>query len=149
MKIEIPEIALVLIKGVSGNKQSNLMEWVKNNFRGDELICMINVEDLFKNLKGEKANNFKLRLINNILSSRLEKRLTTVVDVSNCSKTNQNELIKISRRFHIPQVTILFDLKYMDSDIRENKIQHNEFHQIYKIYNREELKSLIVERKPL
>lgn len=108
MEINIPELSLVVLVGVSGSGKSC---FAQKHFKRTEILssdeCRAVVSDDANN---QSATNDAFDVLYYIAGKRLKNGLLTVVDATNVQKESRKGLIELSRSYHCLPVAIVLDL---------------------------------------
>lgn len=109
MKIEIPELCLVVLIGASGAGKSS---FARRHFLPTEIVssdfCRGVVEDDETSLE---ATNDAFDLLHFIVAKRLKRGKLTIIDATNVQKEARVSLLKLARQFHVQTVAIAFNIK--------------------------------------
>lgn len=108
MKIEIPNLALVVLIGASGSGKST---FAHKHFRSTEVLS----SDVFRGMVADdptdqSASKAAFEVLHFITEKRLAAGKLTVIDATNLSKEARAQLIAIAKKHHVMLVGILFDL---------------------------------------
>jgi protein phosphatase len=108
MKINVPELSLVVMVGVSGSGKST---FARKHFKPTEIVS----SDVCRGIVSDDENNqaaskdaFDLAYY--IISTRLKNGLLTVMDATNVQPEARKALIKIAKDHHALPVAIVIDL---------------------------------------
>ena len=108
MKINLPELSLVLLIGPSGSGKSS---FGRKHFLQTEVVssdfCRGLVAD---NENDQSATGDAFELLHAIVRKRLERGRLTVVDATNVQPEARKPLIEIAREYHVLPTAIVFDL---------------------------------------
>jgi protein phosphatase len=108
MKIDVPELALVLLVGPSGSGKSS---FGRKHFLPTEVIssdfCRGLVAD---NENDQSATGDAFDLLDAIVRKRLARGKLTVIDATNVQPEARKTLIELAREYHVFAVAIVFDL---------------------------------------
>lgn len=108
MKIEIPELSLVVLIGASGSGKST---FAKKHFKGTEILssdyCRGLVSDDENNLK---ATNDAFDVLQYIAKKRLKSGKLCVIDATNVRREDRQLYIKLAREFHVLPVVIVLNI---------------------------------------
>ena len=107
MKIEIPELSLVLLIGASGSGKST---FARTHFLPTEVIS----SDFCRGLVCDDQNNQAATkdafdVLNYIAAKRLAAGRFTVVDATNVQPEARKPLIELARRFHVLPVAVVLN----------------------------------------
>ncbi|PRY00043.1 polynucleotide kinase-phosphatase [Allonocardiopsis opalescens] len=107
-ELRIPELALVVLVGVSGSGKST---FAARNFRPTQVVssdfCRAAVSD-DENDQSATADAFDL--LNFIVGKRLARGLPTVVDATNVQRAARAPLVRLAREHHVLPVAIVLDV---------------------------------------
>ncbi len=108
MKIELPELSLVVLVGASGSGKSS---FARKHFRLTEVIssdyCRGLVSDDENN---QAATNDAFDVLRYITGKRLRNGLLTVIDATNVRPEDRREYVALAREHHCLPVAIVLDL---------------------------------------
>jgi protein phosphatase len=108
MKINIPELSLVLLIGPSGSGKSS---FAKRHFLPTEVVssdfCRALVSD---DENDQSATGDAFDLLDEIVRKRLSRGRLTVVDATNVQPEARKSLIALAKEFHLFAEAIVFDL---------------------------------------
>lgn len=108
MKITIPELALVVLVGVSGSGKST---FARKHFKQTEILssdyCRRLVSD---DENSQAATKDAFEVLHFIARKRLAAGKLTVVDATNVQPESRKPLVTLAREFHCLPVAIVFDL---------------------------------------
>src|SRR6267143_5484561 len=108
MKVEIPELSLVALVGVSGSGKST---FARKHFKPTEVVssdaCRALVSADENDMEGSKA---AFEILHSIVRKRLEGGRVAVVDATNVQPEARKQLVEIARETHVLPVAIVFDL---------------------------------------
>lgn len=108
MKIDIPELCLVLLVGASGSGKST---FARRHFLPTEIVS----SDYCRAILADDENDQSVtkdafELLNLIVAKRLKLGRTVVVDATNVQPMARKNLIEIAKDYHTFSVAIVFDL---------------------------------------
>ena len=108
MKIDIPELALVVLVGPSGSGKST---FARQHFRSTEIIssdyCRGLVSDDENN---QAATNDAFEVLHFIAAKRLRAGKLTVIDATNVQPEARKPLVALAREFHCLPVALVLDM---------------------------------------
>ena len=147
MKIEIPELALVLLIGPSGAGKSR---FARDHFLPTEVIssddCRAWVSD---DPTDQSATEDAFDLLTTIARKRLARGKLTVIDATNVQPEARKPLIELARSYHVLPVAIVLDMPVSlclrCNQLREDRSlgphvvrnQHNQLHRSLRGLKRE------------
>jgi protein phosphatase len=107
-QLEIPELSLVVLIGVSGSGKST---FGRTHFLGSEVIS----SDFCRGLvaddeNAQDATNDAFDVLHYIAGKRLARGRLTVVDATNVQQEARKPLVNLARQYHVLPVAIVFDL---------------------------------------
>jgi len=108
MKLEIPQLSLVVLIGVSGSGKST---FARTHFLPTEVVS----SDFCRGLvaddeNAQDATGDAFELLHTIAGIRLARGRLTVVDATNVQPEARQPLVALARRHHVLPVAIVFDL---------------------------------------
>ena len=108
MKLNIPELSLVLLIGASGSGKSS---FARKHFLSTEIVssdyCRSIVCDDETN---QAATTDAFELLHYIVAKRLKRGKLTVVDATNVKPEDRQPLLQLARDYHFLAIAIVFDL---------------------------------------
>jgi protein phosphatase len=108
VKINIPELSLVVLIGPSGCGKSS---FAKKHFLATEVVssdaCRGMVSD---NENDQSSTNDAFDLLHAIVRIRLGRGRLTVIDATNVQPEARKSLVELARQFHVLPVAVVFDL---------------------------------------
>jgi len=108
MKINIPELSLVLMIGTSGSGKST---FAQKHFARHEVISSDYCRGVVSNNENsQEASNDAFELLYYIIGKRLKNGLLTVVDATNVQQEARKGLIALARQYHVLPVAIILNL---------------------------------------
>lgn len=170
--IEIPELSLVLLIGVSGSGKST---FARKHFLSTEVIS----SDYCRALVADDENDLRstpeaFEVLRFIAAKRLKAGRLTVIDATNVQVEARRTLIELARQYHVLPVAIVLDMPVKlcqernqlrpDRDFGPHVIlnQHKQLHhslsslkkkehltQVHVLRSLEEVESATIERKPV
>jgi protein phosphatase len=106
--ITIPDPALVLLIGPAGAGKST---FAAAYFTPVEIVSSDHLRGLLANDPADQtASADAFRILTLVVSGRLKRRLTTVVDATSLRATNRRKYRELAARHGVPVVAIAFDL---------------------------------------
>ncbi|MDR2575374.1 MAG: AAA family ATPase [Treponema sp.] len=108
MRIEIPEMAVVALVGVSGSGKST---FAKTHFKPTETLS----SDYFRGLVSDDENNQKVTpqafdALYYVANKRLELGLLTVIDATNVQREARASVLRLAREQNCLAVAIVLDI---------------------------------------
>lgn len=108
MNITIPELALVLLVGVSGSGKST---FARRHFKPTEVLS----SDFLRGMVADDENDQSATrdafdILHFIAARRLAAGRLTVVDATNVQAESRASLLALAREYHVPAVALVFDL---------------------------------------
>jgi len=108
MKIQIPELSLVLLIGPSGCGKSS---FARKHFLPTELISSDNCRGLVSDDENDQAaTGDAFDLVHAIARKRLGRGRLTVIDATNVQPESRKSLVELAREYHMFPVALVFDL---------------------------------------
>jgi len=108
MQINIPELSLVLMVGVSGSGKST---FAKKHFNKHEVVSSDKCRGIVSNDENKlEATDDAFDLLNYIIAKRLKRGLLTVVDATNVKPASRKKLIQLAREYHTLPTAIVLDM---------------------------------------
>lgn len=108
MKINVPDLALVLLIGPSGSGKST---FGRKHFLPTEVVSSDFCRALVSNNENDQsATKDAFDLLHEILRKRLARGLFTVVDATNTQPEARKSLIALAQQYHVVPCAIVFDL---------------------------------------
>ncbi|HEU5211163.1 MAG TPA: polynucleotide kinase-phosphatase [Gaiellaceae bacterium] len=171
MRLELPQLSLVVLIGVSGSGKST---FGRTHFLPTEVVssdfCRGLVSD---DENAQDATGDAFELLHYIAGKRLERGRLTVVDATNVQTEARRPLVALARRYHVLPVAIVFDLPERlcqdrnssrpDRDFGPHVIRNQQrqlrrglrglrregFRQIHVLDSPEAVEAVVIERTPL
>ncbi len=170
--INLPQLSLVLLVGVSGSGKST---FARKHFKATEVIssdyCRALVAD---DENDQTATRDAFEVLNFIAGKRLAAGKLTVIDATNVQAESRKSLIELAKRNHVLAVAIVFNIDPTicsernvlreDRDF-EDRVIHAQYHQLQRSLNKlrksegftrtyilnsvDEINSVIIERHRL
>ncbi|MBF2066155.1 MAG: polynucleotide kinase-phosphatase [Calothrix sp. C42_A2020_038] len=108
MKINIPELSLVVLVGASGSGKST---FAHKHFQKYEIISSDFCRGLVSDDENDqKASHDAFDVLHYIASKRLAAGKLTVIDATNVQPEDRKEYIKMAREYHVLPVAIVLNL---------------------------------------
>ncbi|GAA4442316.1 polynucleotide kinase-phosphatase [Bremerella cremea] len=108
MKIELPQLSLVLLIGPSGSGKST---FARRHFLPTEVLSSDFCRGLVSNDENNQAaTSDAFDLLHIIVAKRLERGLLTVVDATNVQPESRRPLVKLAKQMHVLPVAIVLDM---------------------------------------
>jgi len=108
MKINIPELSLVLLIGTSGSGKTT---FANKHFEKHEIVSSDICRGIVSNNENNQlASKDAFELLNFIISKRLKNGLLTVVDATNIQPESRQKLVKLAKQFHTLPAAIVLDM---------------------------------------
>lgn len=108
MRLEVPDLSLVVLIGPSGCGKST---FAARHFKPTEVLssdrCRAWVSD---DETDQTATPDAFEILHHIAARRLARGRLTVVDATNVQLRARKPLVELARRYHVPPVAIVFDL---------------------------------------
>lgn len=171
MKIQFPELSLVVLMGASGSGKST---FARTHFKSTEILS----SDYFRGVVSDdetdqSASQDAFDVLHYILEKRLAAGRLTVVDATNVQRESREYLVKLARKYHCFPVAIAIDLPeelcHERNQSRPNRqfgshvvrrhvrnlrrslkyLKREGFRFIYKLSSLEAIESVKIERQPL
>lgn len=108
MKLNIPELALVVLIGPSGSGKST---FARKHFLPTEILS----SDYFRGLLADDENDQTVtkdafEALNYIAAKRLANGRLTVIDATNVKPQDRQQYVQLARQYHVLPVAIVLDL---------------------------------------
>ncbi|MBX2813279.1 MAG: polynucleotide kinase-phosphatase [Myxococcales bacterium] len=108
MKLEIPELSLVLLIGPSGSGKST---FARQHFLPTEVVSSDTCRGFIADDENDQsATKDAFELVQFIAKKRLEAGRLTVIDATNVQRESRKPLVELARKCHCLPVAIVFDL---------------------------------------
>lgn len=108
MKIQLPELSLVVLIGPSGCGKSS---FARKHFLPTEVISSDSCRGLLSdNENDQSATGDAFELVHFIARKRLNGARLTVIDATNVQPEARKPLVELTREYHVLPVAIVFDL---------------------------------------
>ncbi|HEX7184184.1 MAG TPA: AAA family ATPase [Thermoanaerobaculia bacterium] len=171
MRLEIPDLSLIVLIGPSGCGKST---FAARHFKPTEILssdrCRAWVSD---DEMDQTATLDAFEILHHIAARRLARGRLTVVDATNVQLRARKPLVELARRYHVPPVAIVFDLPEAvclerdrtrtDRSVGEEVVRNHiselrrwlgrlgeeKFRRIHVFRSPEEVDAAVVERRPL
>lgn len=112
MHIQLPELSLVVLVGVSGSGKSS---FARRFFKPTEIVSSDTMRGLVADDESDQAaSEDAFDLLHLLVERRLRRGLLTVVDATNVQPSSRRTLVELARRGHVLPVAIVLDL---DADL--------------------------------
>ncbi len=124
MKLNIPELSLVVLMGPTGSGKST---FAKKHFLASEVLssdfCRFLVSDDENN---QAATNDAFDVLHYVAAKRLAAAKLTVVDATNVQKEARKPLVELARQYHVLPVAIVLNLsERVCGDRNQNRPDRN------------------------
>jgi protein phosphatase len=107
MKLDIPELCLVVLIGTSGSGKST---FARKHFKPTEVISSDFCRGLISDDENDQASTKEaFDLLHYILKKRLDGGKLCVVDATNVQPEARKPLVEIAREYHVLPVAIVLD----------------------------------------
>src|SRR5512145_2339148 len=108
MKINLPELSLVVLMGASGSGKST---FARRYFKPTEIIS----SDFCRGLVADDENDQNatkqaFELLHTIAAKRLEIGRLAVIDATNTQPEDRRPLVALAKEYHVVPVAIVFNL---------------------------------------
>lgn len=108
MELKIPEVALVVLVGVSGSGKSS---FARKHFKRTEIVSSDECRALVSDDENDQAaTNDAFDLLKHLVGIRLRRGLLTVIDATNVQESSRKGLIALAREYHCLPVAIVLDV---------------------------------------
>ncbi len=108
MNIDLPELSLVVLIGVSGSGKSS---FARKHFLGTEVISSDYCRGLVSNDENDQsATHDAFDLLHYIVSKRLKNGLLTVIDATNIRPEDRRQYVRLAREHHCLPVAIVLNI---------------------------------------
>lgn len=108
MRLQFPELSLVLLIGPSGCGKSS---FARKHFLATEVISSDTCRGLVADDENDQsATGDAFDLVHAIARKRLARSRLTVIDATNVQPESRKPLVEIAREYHVFPVAIVFDL---------------------------------------
>lgn len=109
MKIEVPQVGLVVLIGASGSGKSS---FARKHFLATEIVS----SDTCRGLVDDDENSMDatsdaFELVHTLVAMRLKRGRLVVVDATNVQDRARKSLLALAREYHLRAVAIVFNLK--------------------------------------
>lgn len=171
LRIQIPELALVVLIGPSGSGKSS---FARKHFKPTEVLS----SDFCRGLISDDENNQAVTdeafaLLHHIAGKRLSGAKLTVVDATNVQEEARKPLVALARHYHVLSVAIVFKIaekicaqrnkersdrnfgghvlvhQYQQMRRSVRGLGHEGFRYVHVLNSPEEVDDVIIERQPL
>ncbi len=171
MKIDLPQLSLVVLVGVSGAGKST---FARRHFKPTEILtsdfCRALVSD---DENDQSATQDAFEVLHFVAGKRLARGLLTVVDATNVQPEARKPLVELARAHYVQPVAIVFDLpleileersrtrtdreigghvlRNQKNQLRRSlrNLQKEGFRHVWALRSPEEVEAVTVERRPL
>ncbi len=108
MKIQIPELSLVVMVGASGSGKSTFArQW----FKAAEVVSSDTCREIVSNDENSlDASEDAFDLLHYIVGKRLKRGLLTVVDATNVRPEDRKKLVALAREYHVLPAAIVLNM---------------------------------------
>ena len=107
-RIEVPEVGLVVLCGVSGSGKST---FARQHFAPTEIVSSDQCRALVSDDETDQSvTAAAFELLHSIVDKRLEIGRLTVVDATNTKPEDRQPIVEIARRWDVLATAIVFDL---------------------------------------
>ncbi|MEZ5402692.1 MAG: AAA family ATPase [Bryobacteraceae bacterium] len=108
MRIEVPDLALVVLVGAAGSGKST---FARKHFLASEILAAEQVRSMVADhARDPEAWEEATRALLYLTERRLQRGLFTVVDASNVKARNRRPLLEIAKHHHVTPVAVVFRL---------------------------------------
>lgn len=108
MKIQLPQLSLVLLMGASGSGKSS---FARRHFLPTETISSDYCRGLVSDDENDQAcSQHAFEILHTIVAKRLELGRLTVVDATHVQPESRRPLLHLARKYHVLPCVIVFDL---------------------------------------
>lgn len=171
MRLNIPELSLVVLVGASGSGKST---FARRHFRPTEVLSSDYCRGLVADDENDQsATGDAFDVLHYIAAKRLAVGRLTVVDATNVQPESRKPLVELARRYHCLPVAIVFNLperlchernasrpdrdfgphvvRRQTQQLRRSLkgLQREGFRHVYTLSSPEQIESVEVERTPL
>ncbi|UII19269.1 polynucleotide kinase-phosphatase [Fulvivirga ligni] len=124
-ELNIPELSLVVLVGISGSGKST---FAKRLFKETEVIssdrCRALVSD---NENDQSATTDAFELVHYIAAKRLKNGLLTVIDATNVQSDSRKPLVALAKKYHCLPVAIVLDVPEKECQLRNESRDDRNF----------------------
>ena len=171
MKINIPDMSVVVLMGTSGSGKST---FAKNHFLPTEVLS----SDFYRGLVSDDENDqaatpAAFDVLHYILEKRLAAGKLSVIDATNVKPEGRRHLVQLAKKYHVLPVAIILNLpvrlSFERNQNREDRnfgievikrqrnslrrsfrgLKREGFHRIIELKSEEEISSVEIVRQPL
>lgn len=108
MELKIPEVALVVMVGVSGSGKSS---FARRHFKRTEIVSSDECRALVSDDENDQAaTSDAFDLLRHLVGIRLRRGQLTVIDATNVQESSRKGLIELAREYHCLPVAIVLDI---------------------------------------
>lgn len=142
MKMDIPELSLVILIGNSGRG----FDFAEKHFKKDEILCFNHFKD---SAHGEEAKAFDALYL--AVSKRLRAAKLTVINALGERLEDRKQLIRLAKKYHCFPTAIVFEPIQSEKQSADllNKLEKEGFRYSYVLKNKEEADKAEVMRTKL
>ena len=98
MELKIPEVALVVMVGVSGSGKSS---FARKHFKRTEIVSSDECRALVSDDENDQAaTSDAFDLLRHLVGIRLRRGQLTVIDATNVQESSRKGLIELAREYH-------------------------------------------------
>jgi protein phosphatase len=171
VRVEVPEVSLVVLIGVSGSGKST---WAASRFLPTEVVSSDFCRGLVADDQNDQsATEAAFAVLHFIVAKRLEAQRLTVVDATNVQAHARRELVALAKRHHTLSVAVVLDvpeatcaernalrpdrdfgahvLRNQRRDLRRSlkHLRREGFHRVHVLDGVDEIDAAVVERQRL
>lgn len=171
MKLNIPELSLVLLIGPSGCGKST---FARRHFAPTEVVSSDRIRGMVCDDEASQAvSQDAFELLHDLVARRLKWRRFTVVDATNVKAEARKPLLELAQRYHYLTAAIVFDLdeqicqehnlqrqgrtvppsvitfQRANLDRTRESLSHEGVHRVFVLRSLEEIAQVSIERLPM